>query len=78
MYIPNKDELAHDRQVLMQKYYEVHSEEVEKVLQEQLDAMLEPLRARMDLMQGQIVYIQHRIDKLHKIKSTPKKTKLEE
>jgi len=73
MYIPhelNKDELACDRRVLMQRYYAAHPEEVEKVLQEEMDAMLVPLRTRMDLMQGQIVYIQHRIDELYEHKTT--------
>ena len=73
MYTPTNDELAQDRQLLMQRYYEAHPEEVEKVLQEQMEAMLVPLRKRMDELQGQIVFILHRIDTLHHIKPMPKK-----
>ena len=81
MYIPNelnKDELACDRRVLMQRYYEAHPEEVERIFQAKLDEMVDsvikPLRARMDLLQGQLIYIHARIDKLHNIQPK-KKTK---
>ena len=81
MYIPyelNKDELACDRRVLMQRYYEAHPEEVERILQDKLDEMVDsvvkPLRARMDLMQGQVVHLHHLYNQLHKIEPK-KKTK---
>ena len=66
-----------DLETLLQRYYEAHPEEVERVLQAKLDEMVDsvikPLRARMDLLQGQLIYIHARIDKLHNIQ--PKKTK---